>query len=78
MKSELIVLPADSSDSEDFDVSESALERAQKARLIRKTRVQLGLTQAEFATRFRVPVGTLRDWEQSRSTPPILRWLTCG
>jgi putative transcriptional regulator len=32
--------------------------------------VELKLTQAEFATRFRVPVGTLRDWEQSRTTPP--------
>jgi putative transcriptional regulator len=70
VKSESIVLPADPSDSEDFDVSENALERAQKARLIRKTRVELKLTQAEFATRFRVPVGTLRDWEQSRTTPP--------
>lgn len=70
MKSEPIVLPADPSDAEDFDVSEAALDRAQKARLIRKTRVQLGLSQSEFATRFRVPVGTLRDWEQARTTPP--------
>jgi putative transcriptional regulator len=34
------------------------------------TRTALGLTQAEFAERFRVPVGTLRDWEQSRAMPP--------
>lgn len=70
MKSEPIVLLADPSDVEDFDVSETALDRAHKARLIRKTRVQLGLSQSEFATRFRVPVGTLRDWEQARTTPP--------
>jgi len=30
----------------------------------------LGLSQTEFAERFHVPVGTLRDWEQTRATPP--------
>jgi putative transcriptional regulator len=70
VKSEPIVLQADPSDAEDFDVSDVALDRAQKARLIRKTRVHLGLSQVEFAARFRVPVGTLRDWEQARTTPP--------
>ena len=40
------------------------------ARLIRKTRTGLGLSQTEFAERFRVPVGTLRDWEQARATAP--------
>lgn len=70
MKSEPIALPADPSDVEDFDVSEAGLDRAHKARLIRKTRVDLGLSQSGFAERFRVPVGTLRDWEQARTTPP--------
>ena len=41
-----------------------------RARLIRKTRTDLGLSQAEFASRFHVPVGTLRDWEQARVTAP--------
>jgi DNA-binding transcriptional regulator YiaG len=27
----------------------------------------LGLTPEEFAARFRIPIGTLRDWEQGRS-----------
>lgn len=70
MKSESIVLPADPSDSEDRDVTAEGLERGQRARLIRKTRTDLGLSQAEFASRFRVPVGTLRDWEQARVTAP--------
>ena len=70
MKNDPIALPADPTDAEDFDVTIEALERAQRARLIRKTRTGLGLTQAEFATRFRVPVGTLRDWEQARATAP--------
>ena len=67
---ERIAIPADPDDPEDFDVTEEALERGFRSRNIRRTRIALGLTQAEFAARFHVPVGTLRDWEQSRSTPP--------
>ncbi|NGM46792.1 helix-turn-helix domain-containing protein [Rhodobacter sp. SGA-6-6] len=70
MKKEHIVLPADPDDPEDFDVTAEALDRGQRARLIRRTRTGLGLSQAEFAARFRVPVGTLRDWEQARATAP--------
>ena len=70
MKNENMVLPSDPSDAEDFDVTAEALERGQRARLIRMTRTGLGLSQVEFATRFRVPVGTLRDWEQARVTAP--------
>lgn len=29
----------------------------------------LGLSQEEFASRFRIPLGTLRDWEQGRKDP---------
>jgi putative transcriptional regulator len=29
----------------------------------------LGLTQEEFAARFQIPLGTLRDWEQGRAVP---------
>jgi len=64
------ILPADLADPEDRDVSIEGMERGQRARLIRKTRTDLGLSQVEFASRFRVPVGTLRDWEQARATAP--------
>ena len=70
MKKEHIILPSDPTDPEDFDASAEALDRGQRARLIRRTRTTLGLSQSEFARRFRVPVGTLRDWEQARATPP--------
>ncbi|KPP81374.1 MAG: toxin-antitoxin system toxin component [Oceanicaulis sp. HLUCCA04] len=70
MKKEPIILPVDPSDGEDFAVSAEGLERGQRARLIRQTRNTLGLSQGEFAQRFRVPVGTLRDWEQARVTAP--------
>jgi putative transcriptional regulator len=64
------VVPSDPVDAEDFDVTVEAMDRGQRARLIRRTRTALGLSQSEFASRFRVPVGTLRDWEQARATPP--------
>ncbi len=70
MKKEPIALPADPDDPEDFDATHEDLDRAWKSRLIRKTRTGLGLSQKEFARRFRVPLGTLQDWEQSRSMPP--------
>ena len=70
MKKERIVLPADPTDAEDFDVSAEAMDRGQRARLIRRTRTELGLSQSEFANRFHVPVGTLRDWEQARVMAP--------
>ncbi len=70
MKNEPTALPADAADAEDFNASAKALDRGQRARLIRQTRTRLGLSQSEFATRFRVPVGTLRDWEQARATAP--------
>lgn len=70
MRKEPTVLPADPADPEDFDATAEALDRAQRARLIRRTRTNLGLSQPEFAARFHVPVGTLRDWEQARVMPP--------
>jgi putative transcriptional regulator len=38
----------------------------------------LGLTQEEFAARYKIPLGTLRDWEQGRSEPdqPARAYLT--
>ena len=65
-----IVIPADPNDDEDFAVTAEELEQANRSYLIRTTRTKLGLTQTEFAERFRVPVGTLRDWEQARVLPP--------
>jgi len=36
---------------------------------VRWVRKQTGLSQEEFAERYRIPIGTLRDWEQSRREP---------
>ena len=35
----------------------------------RRIRERLGLTQEQFAERFEIPLGTLRDWEQRVSEP---------
>jgi putative transcriptional regulator len=36
---------------------------------VKKLRERLGLTQEVFAATYRIPVGTLRDWEQCRKNP---------
>ena len=36
---------------------------------VRTLRRALYLTQEEFASRYHIPLGTLRDWEQGRSQP---------
>ena len=43
-----------------------ALHRTPQVRVIRRA---LGLSQDAFARRFRIPLGTLRDWEQGRKDP---------
>ncbi len=42
------------------------MKRVPRVKIIREA---LGLTQEEFATRFHIPIGTLRDWEQERKVP---------
>ncbi len=51
------------------------MRRSPQARIIRRA---LDLTQEQFATRYHIPLGTLRDWEQGRSEPdqPTRAYLT--
>ena len=42
------------------------MRRTPQAKIIRRA---LGLSQEEFAARFHIPIGTLRDWEQGRKEP---------
>jgi putative transcriptional regulator len=44
-------------------------ETLRRASCIKALRRATGLTQEEFCARFRIPLGTLRDWEQGRSEP---------
>ena len=54
------------------------LHRAKRVPRTRTLRRALGFTQEEFAVRFRIPLGTLRDWEQGRCVPdqPARAYLT--
>jgi putative transcriptional regulator len=45
------------------------LAKAKRIPRIKTLRRALGLTQDEFATRYHIPLGTLRDWEQGRTEP---------
>lgn len=50
-------------------LTEERLARMKPAPRVKTLRRALGLTQEEFAARYHIPVGTLRDWEQGRSEP---------
>ena len=45
---------------------EKHLKRVPRVKVMRRA---LHLTQEEFAARFRIPLGTLRDWEQGKTEP---------
>jgi putative transcriptional regulator len=45
------------------------LRKARRVPRVKTLRRALGLTQEEFATRYQIPLGTLRDWEQGRTEP---------
>lgn len=49
--------------------------RVPRTKILRRA---LALTQEEFAARFQIPLGTLRDWEQGRCEPdqPARAYLT--
>jgi putative transcriptional regulator len=46
--------------------NQARLKRTPQVKVIRRA---LGLSQEEFSARFRIPLGTLRDWEQGRKDP---------
>ena len=47
---------------EDF----ARMKRIPQVKIIRRA---FGLTQEEFASRYRIPLDTLRDWEEGHSEP---------
>jgi putative transcriptional regulator len=66
------------SDPDNPPRAESDLARARRVPRVKTLRRALGLTQEEFAMRYHIPLGTLRDWEQGRSEPdrPARAYLT--
>jgi putative transcriptional regulator len=68
MSDEEITLAA-LSDPDAQPLTEEQLAQMRRVAFATHVRWKLGLSQAEFAARFRIPIGTLRDWEQHRTKP---------
>jgi putative transcriptional regulator len=65
-------------DPDAHPMTDEEFQRARKVPRAKTLRRALGLTQEEFAARYHIPIGTLRDWEQGRSEPdqPARAYLT--
>jgi putative transcriptional regulator len=50
-------------------MTDSEWDAAPKVPRTKLLRRALGLTQEEFASRYQIPLGTLRDWEQGKTEP---------
>jgi putative transcriptional regulator len=48
-------------------LTEADLRRMKRTARVKIIRRALALTQEEFAERYHIPLGTLRDWEQGRT-----------
>ena len=63
------IIAAAVSDPDNAPMTAAQLARMQPVSAAKRTRRKLGLSQEEFAQRFGIPLGTLRDWEQHRREP---------
>lgn len=50
-------------------LTDAQLSRMRRVSFAKRVRWQLRLSQEDFARRFGIPIGTLRDWEQHRTKP---------
>src|SRR5579872_1454065 len=57
------------SDPDAIPMTEEELDNAPIMPRVKTLRRALELTQEEFALRYHIPLGTLRDWEQGRVEP---------
>jgi putative transcriptional regulator len=69
---------AAASDPDARSMTPDELRTTRRVPRIKTLRRALALTQEEFAARYHIPLGTLRDWEQGRSEPdqPARAYLT--
>ena len=63
------IIAAAESDPDNPPLTEAQLERMQPVSEVKRLRWSMRLSQAEFASEFGIPLGTLRDWEQRKSEP---------
>lgn len=57
------------SDPDARPLTPAQLAKMRRVSRVKVLRQRLDMTQAEFAEAFHLPLTTLRDWEQRRSTP---------
>ena len=57
------------SDPDALPATKAQLARARRVLDVRALRRKLKLSQAQFAARFHLPLGTIRDWEQGAHRP---------
>ena len=70
--SEAAAVFAAQADPDNPPLDAERLRRMQIAREIRRVREGTGLSQSQFAARFRIGLGRLRDFEQARSEPDLI------
>jgi putative transcriptional regulator len=63
------VIAAALSDPDAQPLTDEQLARMRRVSRVKVLRQRLDMTQAQFAEAFHLPITTLRDWEQHRSTP---------
>ncbi|MGI8962914.1 MAG: helix-turn-helix domain-containing protein [Thermomicrobiales bacterium] len=67
------------SDPDNPPISDEELARFRRVPNPREIRKRLNLTQEEFAERFHLRLGTIRDWEQGKKQPDsaarVLLWV---
>lgn len=63
------VMAAALSDPDAQPLTPEQLAGMRRVSRVKVLRQRLGMTQAKFAEAFHLPITTLRDWEQQRSTP---------
>jgi putative transcriptional regulator len=68
-KTEAEIEASAAADAENPPITPERRERLRRVPRVKTLRRALGLTQEEFANRYAIPIGTLRDWEQGRTEP---------
>lgn len=60
------------SDPDNPPLTKERLAKFHRVPHVKTLRFSLGLSQEEFAKRYQIPLGTLREWEQGRTEPDQL------
>jgi putative transcriptional regulator len=68
-KTDAEVVAAALADPDAQPLTPEQLAKMSRVSRVKVLRQRLGMTQLEFAEAFHLPITTLRDWEQHRSTP---------